>query len=382
MPELKSELMLELRSELSPVRSLVLDLFRYLRSHQVVWTMEQFDRLAVAVEAGYGVESWASLRRVCRVVWAMPEESRRGFERAFDQYQECCMDAGRSFLAGLPETVVEPIALEPELGQWPRLPPRIFPGEAVPSPKQSLESDVSQGNEQGATAVKQARSGLDAYVLRDLPSSLEQVKQVGRSLRLRERLGTLREFDLERTVECIGREGVFSQVVERPVMGKRSEILVLVDDDDAMIPYGPVVEPWVRSVLENRLESGRIYRFTRYPVKYLYEWRRSTQAVVLERVLQGLSRSRSVVVIASDAGAASGSYGDRQVRETVAFLERLRGTVRSVLWLNPVPKALWAETSAMAIADGLVGLGQMVEMDGVGAAVREMAMKGGRSYGG
>ena len=375
------ELRSELSPNLSPVRSLVLDLFRSLRSQQVVLTMEQFDRLAVAVEAGYGVESWEALRRVCRVVWAVPEESRRGFERAFDRYQEECMEAGRSFLAGLPEREVEPIVVEPELGQWPTLPPRIFPGEAVPSPKiPSLEPDVLQGERQGATAVKQARSslGLDAYVLRDLPSSLEQVKQVGRSLRLRERLGTLREFDLEGTVECIGREGVFGQAIERPVMGKRSDLLLLVDDDDAMIPYGPVVEPWVRSVLENRLESGRIYRFTRYPVKYLYEWRRSTQAVVLERVLRGLSGSRSVVVIVSDGGAASGSYGDRQVRETVAFLGRLRGTVRSVLWLNPVPKALWAETSAEAIAAGLVGLGQMVEMNGVGAAVREMAMSGGR----
>ena len=374
MPELMPELM----PHLSPVRSLVLDLFRSLRSQQVVLTMEQFDRLAVAVEAGYGVESWEALRRVCRVVWAVPEESRRGFERAFDRYQECCMEAGRSFLAGLPEREVEPIVIEPELGQWPTLPPRIFPGEPVPSPKQSLEPDVLQGDRQGATAVKQARSGVDAYVLRDLPSSLEQVKQVGRSLRLRERLGTLREFDLEGTVACIGREGVFSQAIERPVMGKRSDLLLLVDDDDAMIPYGPVVEPWVRSVLENRLESGRIYRFTRYPVKYLYEWRRSTQAVVLERVLRGLSRSRSVVVIVSDGGAASGSYGDRQVQETVAFLGRLRGMVRSVLWLNPVPKVLWAETSAEAIAAGLVGLGQMVEMNGVGAAVREMAMSGGR----
>jgi uncharacterized protein with von Willebrand factor type A (vWA) domain len=50
------------------------------------------------------------------------------------------------------------------------------------------------------------------------------------------REGNLSEVDIDATVSQITRQGFFDNVVMRPVMQRRAELVVLVDDHEGMIP--------------------------------------------------------------------------------------------------------------------------------------------------
>ena len=78
--------------------------------------------------------------------------------------------------------------------------------------------------------------------------------------------------------------------------------------------------------------------------------RRLSGVARIRAVIGGLHPTRTAVLIFSDAGAARNRYSYERVDMTRAFLNRVYQSVRYVAWLNPMPAARWANTSAAAIA--------------------------------
>jgi uncharacterized protein len=358
---------------MASLRSLLLDLFYHLRADaQMKLTIDQFDLLCRAVEQGYGIQDWQGLRRVCRLILVKPHEFYEGerFEAAFGRYQERCREAIRVALVDTPRPPVPTIVFK--TGMLPQLPARKLKASQIidEQPKQPQQALT-------AVRVPTADRSMDVsaqFVLRELPMAQRSVQMTWLRLRSLAIEGQMNEVDCDRTVAQILRTGLFSDVVLRSTVRRRGELLLLVDDDNPMLPFRPAVQPLLDAVAERRIRPALVYRFTTYPVDYFYQWQQPTEAVAVSTVLSRLHRQRTTVMIVSDAGAASRSYNPERLRRTGQFLEKLLPCVRDILWLNPLPRSRWAETSAATLAHALNG--RMVPFGALRSPQRESVKEG------
>ncbi len=324
--------------------------------------MEQYELLCRALEQGNGlaswdgekIESWENLRRVCRVLWVKPmpsyEVALKAFDQVFDRYIEQF-----HFL----QAVEQPREEKAVSGlQYPEIPPRKgYRQEPTPKAQTKAIAAVNLGAPKRPYPV---RPGDYRFVLKDLPISLTQVQQNWRSLKQSVREGSLYEVDIEATVAEIVRQGFLDQVQMRPVMQRRAELVVLVDDHSGMVPFRFAIAPLVQAVEGGWVSPAQIYRFTGYVDQYLYRWRKAGQATAIDVVLSRLHPSRTVMLIVSDAGAAYGSVNGAQILGMRRFIDRARPCVRQLIWLNPLPRDRWRGCSAEAIAEFLAG--RMIEL--------------------
>jgi uncharacterized protein len=333
-----------------------LDLFEQMRSAGIPLTVEQYDLLRQAWSLGYGTEDWDAVRRVCRLVWYRPglTYERSDFERVLDKYIDARQAEIRSWGTSL-QVIPEPIVTLPK-ERLPKIPQRKSAAPSTQTPKAlSLE-----GLEQAPSAVK-ASSKPDAgqwkmpsrYQVRELPISGDVVQRTWRSLRRSLPDDRLEEIDLNATIDCLSREGMFGDVVMQSGRRQQTEWVVLVDESAGMIPYAPIWKPLTTAVETGRLGPVEMYQFAGCPSDYVYEWVRPMRSVAIASVMARLNRMRSVVVIVSEAGAAMHHYDEMWIEEMRGFLGRIAPCVREILWLNPVPQALWAGTSAAEIVQNL-----------------------------
>jgi uncharacterized protein len=341
--------------------------------------LEQYEWLRRGLEHGFGqaswdgesIESWANLRRLARLLWVKPipswEVALKRFDRTFDAYRALYLD-----VVPLEESRVDENLPTTDRVNWPVIPPRKG-SEVEQAQTGSVKTAVAF---QGKTAAEMDSKSHD-FVLtpQDLPLSLEQVRGNWRSLRQSVREGGNYELDLDRTVEQIVRRGFFDDVVMRPLAMRRAELVLLVDDSPGMVPFRRTIEPLVQAVEEGFISPGQIYRFTTYPDQYLFDWRRGSQAFAIDSLLARLHRSRTVMVVVSDAGAAMGIVRGERVMGSLAFVERAAAAVRQLIWLNPLPESRWQGTSAEVIARGIEG--RMVGLDRFDAAALRSRELGG-----
>ncbi len=337
-----------------------LDLFQALQARGMTLSPDQYDLLRQALAEGFGLESgatgnWEDLRQLCRVLWVKPHLNYDGqiFETTFDQYAAQKQRERRAHQVDL--TPIQPAPHQ--LGPLPRVPPRrlaAHPPEAV---------------SQAPTAVKTGplsylppvdTTGFHLWP-RDLPLSLSTVLDSWWFLRRPLRAGTRQELDLEATVEQIGRQGRFSDVVMRPQTSKQAELVLLVDDSNVMVPYQPALHPLVEAITSRRMTPATLYRFRTYPDEYLYDWQSPSLAVPLTRVLSRMHARRTIVWVWSHAGAAQANPLPDHRQGLLTFLTRLTPCLRCLVWLNPLPPHRWPGTLAAEVARLLDG--RMIHAD-------------------
>lgn len=334
-----------------------IDLFHTLRAAGMLLTVEQYDWLRQALEQGYGLKGWEDLRRLCHLLWVKPcpGSDRDLFDRTFDRYVRQLQHQWQAELAPEPPAAApaQPSEIPPAL---PSVPPRRMPAS------QPTAAD------QAPVAVKTAPP--DYGVVEDstfqltpqqIPVSLATVRGSWNMLRRMTRDGQGDELDLEETIARINREGVFDQVVLRSSRTQRAELIVLIDDGEAMVPFQPVIQPLITAVVEQRVSPSRLYRFTVFPDDFLYQWQQPTKAVPLVSCLSRWHQNRTIVWVVSDAGAAARTYSPTRLRGTVDFLMTIAPCIRELLWINPLPSDRWQETTAAAIAQALDG--RMIALD-------------------
>jgi uncharacterized protein len=313
--------------------------------------VEHYDWLRQAMGKGYGgaswdgtsIASWENLRRL------------KVFDRTFDAYRAEYQDC-------LPLVVSEP-EVESNVDvketsveiDWPM----------IPLPKGYENTAIETGNVKtlGAFQASVSEVNSDQYRLspQDLPLTLATVQRNWRSLRQSVREGGDDELDIEATVAQMIDRGFLDDVVWRPGRRRRAELVVLVDDSAVMLPLQWAIAPLIRAVEERWVSPAQIYRFTTYPDRFLYGWARSSEATAIEAVLSRLSRSRTVLVVVSDAGAAMGIVRGERIVGSLDFALRALPCVRQLIWLNPWPRERWVGNSAQAIDAGL--LGRMLPLD-------------------
>ena len=328
--------------------SLLLDLFQELRQAGMALTLEQYDLLQQAVAQGYGLGGWQDLKRVCRLLWVKPcvNYDANIFDRTFDRYIQQHHDK-------MPVPPDEPV---PELPAKtpPTKPPSILP--QIPPRKKGL-STQKPSQQKVATAVEtqppssryEDPSNKFHFTPTNFPIQLSDVQVSWRLLRQAKQVGKDYELDIEATLYQIEREGIFTDVVMRPVRVRRTELLLLIDDSSAMIPFFPAFAPFIQAIDEHRITPAQIYRFTSYPDEYLYHWHSPAKAEPLTNILPKLHRNRTVALIFSDAGAATATNSQERIEGISKFLTALSPCIRQLIWLNPLPPERWEQTSAWTI---------------------------------
>lgn len=357
---------------LEQYESLLLNLFQELRKAGMALTLDQYDLLRQAVAQGYGLGGWEDLKRVCRLLWVKPCDNYDVdiFDRAFDDYiqKHRIKKPVEPKTTELKSTEKTPPTEEKSSTQppsnLPQIPPRIW----------------KSGKEKVPTAVKETRfnypgKNKEKFHLtpEDFPVQLQDILRAWRSLKKPVKLSSQYELDLEATIEQIEREGIFVDVVMRPVKSRQAEILLLIDDSLAMIPFFPALQPLMQAIAENRIYPAQIYRFTSYPNEYVYHWDRPATAEPLINLLPKLHRSRTIAVIISDAGAATHTFSEERIEGINKFLLRLSPNIRQLIWLNPLPPVRWEQTSAWRINMKLNGKMLSYEPANLQKAAREIS---------
>lgn len=303
---------------------------------------------------GQTIVSWENLRRVTQLLWLKPipsyDVALKVFDRTFEDYRSSHQDYFSGEAIEVKSSVIFNSTVTVEEIQWPTIPPR-----------KGYERKTVETGQVKTLGAFQSKSLQDLegqnYILSPqvLPLTLEQVQSHWRSLRQSVREGVKDELDLEATIAQMVDRGVLDDVVWRSRSRQRAELVVLVDDGAAMGPLTWAVEPLIRAVVERWVAPAQIYRFTSYPDQFLYGWARSREATAIAAVLSRWSRSRTVLLLVSDAGAAMGVVRPERIVGSLAFVERALPCVRQLLWLNPLPRERWVGNSAQAIAAGLAG---------------------------
>lgn len=339
------------------------DLFQRLQAAGMPLSPEQYDWLRQAVNQGLGLDNWdrdwSDLRELCRVLWVKPHPNYDAqlFDRIFQQYVQ---EKRREI-----QLLHEPKPTKPPKQQpsgrverrLPMIPPRRMP---MPQSEESLPK--------APVAVKTTADGLPKVdetglhlTPRQLPLTTRSVLDIWQFLRRPKREGLDVELDFDATVDCINQAGFFSDVVMRPVLSKKTDLVLLIDDSNVMLPFYPALEPLGTAILDRQITPATLYRFTTYPDYYLYDWQHPSRAVPLAAVLSRMHPRRTVVMVWSTAGATSLTVNAEHQRGILKFLTRLSPCLRDLIWLNPLPSQRWQGTLAEDLALRLDG--RMIHVD-------------------
>ncbi|GJD22367.1 unknown protein [Rivularia sp. IAM M-261] len=342
-------------------KSLLFDLFQELRKAGMALTLEQYDLLQEAVAQGYGNSGWSDLERVCRLLWVKPSANydAKTFKDAFAAFQKDIQQQHRDSEDAEPEepqqeTPPAPVEVKENL---PKIPPRRTPKKTgTPS------AEASDENNTQVPAAVRISTPLEKDHLKDtsnsnkiiltpqkLPIKLQDVRDAWKILKRPVPIGKEYELDIDATIDLIEREGIFSDVVMRPVKVRRAELLLLIDDNLAMIPFFAALQPFIQAIDQARITPASVYRFKSYPDEYLYQWHYPTKAELITNLLSKLHQNRTIALIISDAGATLGNYSPERIQGIWKFLHKLSPCIRQLIWLNPLPSQRWRHTSAWEI---------------------------------
>ena len=329
------------------------ELFYRLRDHGLPLGIAEYMALLRSLQAGIGLSNQTSLKQLCKALWIKSDEEALLFNRLFDQMlaqliapEETESSAQRTLS---PQESEESFEHAPETKQ-----PEPAPlAEGLPSQETSLKtsepSEIVQAIRRGQHNQELDRpkySLLTEY----FPVTRRQMKQSWRYLRRPVREGPPVELDISATVEKISREGLFREPVLLPRRSNRAEIVLLIDQDGSMVPFHALSRQLIETVSRGGLlQQTNVYYFHDYPSEYVYMDSTRLQARQVLEVLMSFDTYTNVLVV-SDAGAARGHLDRERIKQTGDFIQKLAHRVRRFAWINPLPNARWANTTAGEIA--------------------------------
>ena len=163
------------------------------------------------------------------------------------------------------------------------------------------------------------------------------------------RVGPRTEFDLDATVASYLRRGLLDRPVFRARRTNSARLLILADASPSMAPWYPFLAALAESLRLSRLRCGELWHFANVPRRTRFESRSLTGGVPAREVLARFPGAGLLVI--SDGGAARGTRNRARARQARVFLEEMLRQMRAVVWVNPMPMARWAGTTAEAIAE-------------------------------
>jgi uncharacterized protein len=331
------------------------DLFTRLRLAGLPLGVDDYEHFVRALAAGFGLPDHEALRRLCRLLWTKsPEEARVldfHFDRLVAEERRAKIDVPPG--PGAPGSGAAPNEASASTGVG-----KGSPTEEEKVPDITLASALGGDEVQSVRTVLQlaergSEAALSRFVLSTeyFPVTQRQMKQSFRHLRYLVREGPPVELDVRATVDRLTTQEVLVDAVLMPRRINRAEMLLLIDRDGSMVPFHGLA----RRLEEAAIRGGRLRRVETYyfhdcPMDHLYGDASMHDATVLDDILHQLTPEYTGVLVVSDAGAARGDFDPERVHASQRFLQRMRGKIRRMAWLNPMPSSRWEGTSAAVVA--------------------------------
>jgi uncharacterized protein with von Willebrand factor type A (vWA) domain len=344
-------------------------LFTALRLAGLPLGIRDYQAVLAAVQGGLDASDRERLRKVCRALWVKTTDP--AVVHLLDHYFERLIpaDYGRSQSPTSPATPPTAIPAAEETVTAVANPEEAielddFPDDATrqatPDPvHQSLNHlQAFSGLADEAQIAESTRRQLDlvsrffySFTGDYLPVTSRQMKQNWRYLRRAARFGPPVELDIEATVDKIARDGFLADPVLRPRRINRAQLILLLDRDGSMTPFHSLGRRLASSAREGgRLGAANVFYFHDCPRDYLYLDPYYQTFLPIPDLLDQVHPRHTSVLIFSDAGAARGRVDEARIEQTAVFLKQLQTAVRHLAWLNPMPQARWAASSAGIIA--------------------------------
>lgn len=390
-----------MRGPLPSVRSL----FAQLRQRGFDLGPTDLDALRSALQAGFGWASRDALRELLVALWAKTPREAQALRSLFERLP---WPGGWDALTPLIPAPAAPRA--PKLAAVDPLPPRFADSRRVDDTEAKNTTD-------DALQLARVSAGLPPWPLQGVrfadarlidvemfPLNHREVAQAFRRLRRPARIGPPTELDIDATVALRSRCGVVTPPVMVPRRRNTAHLAVFVDAQTSMRPYRPFVDMVCDAVLQAGLlrramrfyfhelpvaETGRalldelpVGGFTPVLDSVLGRIAPTSAGEVyldpaLERPLAWAELLRTLepgtaVLVVSDADAARGSFDLNRLHDMLAFARALRRHGSTLAWLNPVPRALWARSTAAQLARHV----PMYALDRVGVLQAVNALRG------
>jgi uncharacterized protein len=366
---------------------LLWNFFQKLRVRRFELGIDDYMALHRSLQAGFGWSSRQVFLELCISLWAKSRSEQETLSALFEQL----MPSEEQWIYVIPQDQ------EQQSGEqsWTR-------GETInrfnSTPKESAENtsggEVSVSETRGFLPQTEVKSGLPPISIQgvkvaeqpflfvpQLPVTYREVAQTWRRLKRPIRLGAPTELDLAATLERRCRLGVGMPVVLRPRQRNVSRLLLLVDRQGSMTPFDALCTEVCEAIQKaGRLGETAIYYFHNVPAAgaddrilknlngqlfpvldsilpqippllggYLYTDRSLLEYRPLQQVLEDYGRDAFIMIV-SDGGAARQSYRISRLLDTIAFMKGLRTYSSNYVWLNPLPRNYWQNTTAGQIA--------------------------------
>lgn len=374
--------------------------FRQLRQKGIPLTYDQYGLLLDAVRHGLGLEDHTRFMETCCLLWAKNSEEGKHIQEEFNIYYK---------------TTLARIARDETKQQKALQPPRSEPKEKEPEKQAPIQGgdepdakgepirseDTSKKDseetftdhdaptiafyppEKGTGEGNELDTQLNAadanylqspFILSDdyLPISLMQMQQTWRGLRSYA-AGRVSRTNIHwaETVQHVARQGVFTRPVYERIRENRIQLVILIDHHGSMTPHWYLGQRLIKAALEDGEHADALVYYTHnLPIKYLYKNPGHTLDVPLNTVLAQCTAQHTTFVIFSDAGASRGLFTPQRIIATKDFLGQLKKCTKSVVWLNPMPRHRWEDTSAELI-ERMTPMYECMESD-LEAAVRTL----------
>jgi uncharacterized protein with von Willebrand factor type A (vWA) domain len=162
------------------------------------------------------------------------------------------------------------------------------------------------------------------------------------------RRGPRTELDIAGTIRERCRRGVLLQPVCRSRRSNSARLLILADASPSMAPWLPFLSMLQDSLRFARFARVEMHYFTNLPRKQLYADTDFVDPEQLDQVFRRFAGASLLVV--SEGGSARGYLNRRRAVQTNTFLSGASGTFGTIVWLNPMPRSRWVNTTPALIA--------------------------------
>lgn len=348
-------------------------LFRELVAQGVpIGTRDYLDGLR-ALAAGYGSSpdgqgERQALARLAQTLWARSDEEHRLIARWFAHIPAtpadllAAVDATLAHLdaarADTPGTVGTATPAPPASTGSPAAAPgghtpdnpAMAPGDDPATPRARISfSSVQEGTGLPVPRLPLSPALGEDYVLH--PQALIKPRDLTvlwRRYRRGTRGGPRTELDIDATVEERCRRGLLLRPACRPRRSNAARLLILADTSPSMDPWRPFLVSLAESLPFGRLARAETGYFSNLPRRQLYARPDLRDPQPLGDVLRRFNGAGLLIV--SDAGSARGYLNRRRANQTADLLDELLTHCPAIVWLNPMPRARWAGTTAELIA--------------------------------
>lgn len=321
-------------------------------------------------------KDWVAFRRFCKQHFLQNTDDEARFDALLDQAiaaEKAALKQALQPTAG-PDS---PTQRTSEESSTPPSKPGDTPTDRSSRPRPDSETSTTMPTPEPATETKYFHPSLegmevpsedlnpgapatsDRFLHTDeyFPTNRRELVKSWQYLRRRERGSASLHVDIPATVERIGRDGLFTDIMYEPAyVNRRDTLYLFADTRGSMTPFHELSKRLIDTAQgEGGHRRAPVYYFQNAPLEHLYRRPNLTYAVPLSTALLRANPNLSYAFIISDGGAARGQKNseqiDRRLRLLRPFLELLKVSTAHTIWLNPMPEHRWPQTAAAAIAE-------------------------------